>query len=124
MTDATTKEKTLCWSYDEEDYSYSDLGDLIDTHRDDLEVGSIVYVGEAVRPSPLSFVDADDICEMLAERACDCHGEFAEDFPDASKEAKDELDELLRAWCEKHCQITFYSVVNSRPYTITAEDLA
>lgn len=122
MIDAT-KEK-LCWSYDEEDYSYSELGDLIDAHRDDLEVGSIVYIGEAVHPSPTDFVDADDICEMLAERAYDRCGEFAEDFPDASKEAKSELDELLRAWCERHCQVTFYEVVNSRPYTITAEDLA
>jgi hypothetical protein len=113
-----------CWSYDEADYSYPTLGDLIDSHRDDLKAGSIVFVGEPVHPSPTSFVDADDICEMLADRAYDLCGDHAEDFPDVTSEAKAELDALLNAWCEKHCDVTFYEVANSHPYTITAEDLA
>jgi hypothetical protein len=113
-----------CWSVDECEFNYQTLGDLLDCH-DELEAGTVVYVGAPVRNAPSTFIgDADDIIERMGERAYDEHGECAEDFPDdVSKEAKDELTAFLVAWADKHCEARFYGVENIRPYTITAEDL-
>lgn len=113
-----------CWSVDECDFCYSTLGDLLDSN-DELEVGSVVYVGRPARYAPSTYIgDAEDIIERMGERAYDEHGEFADDFPDVSKEAKDELTAFLIAWADKHCEVRFYSVEDVRPYTITAEDLS
>jgi hypothetical protein len=113
-----------CWSTDECDFSYSTLGDLLDCN-DELKAGAVVYVGTTVRQTSSSYIDdADDIIERMGERAYDKHGEFAEDFPDVTKESKDELTAFLVAWADKYCEARFWGVENIRPYTITAEDLA
>jgi hypothetical protein len=111
------------WSRDEEHFSYETLGELLDCN-DDLEVGDTVYTGNGITPDPAEWVDADDVIEQLACRAYDESGEFAEDYPEVSEEAKAELDELLAAWARKHCTPTFYLINNVREYEITAEDLA
>jgi hypothetical protein len=111
------------WSRDEENFSYESLGELLDSH-DDLKVGDVVYVGRGVVPDPGDWTDAEDVLEQLACRAGDECGEFADDYPEASKEAKDELNALLAAWARKHCTPTFYVIKNVRQYEITAEDLA
>jgi hypothetical protein len=119
MADATDE----CWSRDEEQFSYDTLGELLDNH-DDLDVGDTVYTGVAETPDPAEWVDADDIIEQLACRAGDDCGEFADDYPDVSKEAKLELQRLLESWARKHCTPTWYMVKNVREHEITAEDLA
>jgi hypothetical protein len=112
-----------CWSVDECDFCYSTLGDLLDSGE--FEVGSVVYVGTPARYAASTYIDdADDVIERMAERAYDEHGEFAEDFPDVTDEAKAELTAFLAAWADKHCEVSFYGVENIRPYTITAEDLS
>ena len=112
------------WSIDEEGFNYSDLGDLIDNNRDELTVGQKVWFGDAVPPKYKHLCDADDIIEMMGERAYDYVSEHADNFPNVSKEAIDELDLLLLGWQEKHCPITFYIVENIKEYIITDEDLA
>lgn len=57
---------------------------------------------EAVMP------DVDDIIETMGERAYDEAGEVAEEYPDVTAEAKAELEELLRGWCEKYARPTFW----------------
>ena len=111
------------WARDEEHFSYGSLGELLDCN-DDLQVGDTVYTGNGITPNPAEWVDADDVIEQLACRAYDEGGEFAEDYPEVSKEAKAELHELLAAWARKHCTPTFYLIKNVREYEITAEDLA
>lgn len=112
-----------CWSDDGSDFRYGTLDELLDCH-DDIEPGRVVYVGEPDRPDPADFIDADDVIELLACRGSDIGGEWAEDFPDITPEAKKELDELLAAWVTKHCEVRFYQVVNTREYVVTAEDLS
>lgn len=112
-----------CWSGDGEDFNYQTLGDLLDTHGDTLEPGSVVYVGEAHHPSARVLCDADSVIEGIGERAYDIGGEYAEDFPGVSQEARDELQALLEAWLDKHASVTFYEVKNVREYVITANDL-
>lgn len=117
-----TIEKDECWSRDGENYSYQTLGDLLDSH-DDLKPGDTVYVGTPIRPDPTTFIEADDVIATLSDRAYDECGEYAEDFPDVTIEAKAELDALLDEWVHKHCHVTFYSVEDTREYTVTAEDI-
>jgi len=111
------------WSRDEENYSYDSLDELLATH-DDLAEGDTVHFGKGETPDAGSWVDADDIIENLACRAGDDCGEFADDYPDVSKEAKEELQALLEAWARKHCTPTFYMIKDPQPYEITADDIA
>ncbi|WP_349616962.1 hypothetical protein [Azotobacter salinestris] len=113
-----------CWSTNEEDFNSLSLDELIGSNEH-LKVGDTVWKGEAVHPDPTSYIDAGDVIELIGGRAYDDCGEYAEDFPDVSGEAKAELDELLAGWIRKHCSTTsFYKVSNVVEYTLTAEDLA
>lgn len=121
-TEIHTQLLAECWSVDDEFFKYESLGDLIDSN--DIEVGHTVYRGRPAPVEPKDLIDADDIIEMLGERAQDTVGEAAEDYPDVSDEAAAELDDILKAWVTKHCQPRFYRVTDVQPYVITEEDLA
>jgi hypothetical protein len=110
------------WSVDEERFDYLGLDELIDNH-DELEVGHVVYFGDAVHPDSGDLIDADDVIETMGERAYDINGEYSYDYPSVTKDAKDELNKLLTDWITKHCPPTFYTVENVKEYTITEEDL-
>lgn len=109
-----------CYSADGE-YYHSDMCSAIC----DKEAGDVTYIGEAVKPCASEFVpDVDWILEDMSERAYDCIGEAAEDWPDVSQDAKDELEAFLNDWAVRNCQVNFYKVVNEREYVLTAEDVA
>ena len=118
--DATT-EPHIVWSTNEEDFREGSLGELLD-HFDDLEPGSTVYFGNAVYPTTNQLCDADDIIEMIGERAYDFGGEYAEDFPNVSQEATDELQSFIAGWISKHCVPTFYQVEKIQQRVLTADD--
>ena len=69
--------------------------------------GFWIHSGHVV-PLEAVMPDVDDIIETMGERAYDEAGEVAEEFPDVSNEAKTELEELLRGWCEKYARPTFW----------------
>lgn len=110
------------WSADGSEYRFSDLGELIDNY-DELKPGDVVYVGEAVRCDPAWLYDADDLIEALGDRASSEYGEYADDWPDVAREAREEFNTFLLQWINKHCPPTFFGITNERPYTITAEDV-
>lgn len=116
------KEPNIVWSRNGEDFNYDSLADLIENEGDELAVGDVVSFGVAVSPST-DFVRADDVIEMIGERAYDIAGEHADDFPGVTDGAKNELACFLAAWQEKHCAPTFWTVKNVEDYTITAEDI-
>lgn len=124
FVDATPAPKTADqrWSRDGESYNYDSLGELLDCN-DDTQEGDVVHVGTAVVPDPAQWVDADDIIENLSCRADDTCGEFAEDYPEVSKEAKAELQDVLEAWARKHCTPTFYTIEDDSEYIVTADDV-
>jgi len=70
------------------------------------------FVGRGVRPDASTYMpDAKDVLEMAAQQADDTvRGDLAQDFPDVTKEAKQELDNLLAAWAEKHLRATWFLV--------------
>ncbi|MEB2504598.1 hypothetical protein SB394_11815 [Burkholderia sp. BCCIQ04A] len=118
----STPEVRVTWSKDNEYFSCDDLCELLDMH-DELTVGDVVYYGD-VAPIPTKHLcDADDIIDMIGERAYDEVGEAADGYPDIAPEAKAELDALIAGWIEKHAKPTFYSVINVREHTITAADM-
>ncbi|HLO65302.1 MAG TPA: hypothetical protein VK165_20255 [Azonexus sp.] len=111
-----------CWSADGELFLFNSLRDLLDC-KPELQAGDVVHVGEASYPETHQLIDADDVLCQMSDRAWDIAGEFAEDYPNVSKEAEAELDQLLKAWVEKHCPPEFFQVNNAKKYTLTAADL-
>lgn len=121
MTEQQT-EACECWSANDEDFSCLGLDELLN-ENDELKPGDTVYRGEAVRPDPTSYVDANDVIEMLGERAYDDAGDHADGWPCVSKDAEGELNHLLAGWMQKHCPPpSFYRVKNSTPYVLTEAD--
>ncbi|RQT08914.1 hypothetical protein [Burkholderia contaminans] len=112
----------VVWSRNNEDFTYDELDELLDMH-DDIAVGDVVFIGEVTPIQTKHLCDADDVIEMIGERAYDEVGEYADGYPDVMSEARAELDALLAGWIEKHAKPTFYSVVNVRQYVITAADM-
>jgi len=119
----TTNEKTV-WSVNDEEFSYFELGDLLNDHPD-MAVGDIVYKAIAVKPTISKLVDSSDIFEMICERAYEIADEWSEDWSySISKEALGVLDKLLDTWAKEHLpEVDFYSVKDSEPYTLTVNDL-
>jgi hypothetical protein len=113
-------EKEECWSVNNEDFTYSELGELLDCNAE-LKVGDMVYVGDAVRPSVWRLCDANDVIDTIADRAFDIAGEHAEDCAEVSDEAVAELNTLLSTWIAKHCNLNFWEVKNVREVVLTAE---
>lgn len=120
-TSPALAERTV-WSSNNEDFTCDELAELLDMN-DDLAIGDVVFIGEVAPIQTKHLCDADDVIEMIGERAYDEVGEYADDYPDVTPEARAELDALLAGWIEKHAKPTFYSVVNVREHVITAEDM-
>ncbi|QTD91569.1 hypothetical protein J4G50_05180 [Burkholderia anthina] len=118
----TSSKVRTVWSRNNEDFTCDELDELLDQH-DDLAVGDVVFIGD-VAPIPNKHLcDADDVIDMIGERAYDEAGEFADGYPDVTPEAKAELEALLVGWIEKHAKPTFYLVENSREHVITEADM-
>ncbi|HDV6327491.1 TPA: hypothetical protein RJR39_003584 [Burkholderia cenocepacia] len=118
----TSSKVRIVWSRNNEDFTCDELDELLDM-RDDLSVGDLVFVGEVAPVQSKRLCDADDVIDMIGERAYDEVGEYADGYPDVTPEARAELDALLAGWIEKHAKPTFYSVINVREHIITAEDV-
>lgn len=120
-----------CWSVDEEQYNFGSKEEVIDyLWHDSFDstgvflVGQKIFQAEAVHPKASRFVP--DVCWVLEEMgnsAWDECGEWAEDFPDCSKEAQKLLTNYLKRWADKYCKVTFFNVTNVKPYEITQEDV-
>ena len=69
--------------------------------------GFWIHSGHVV-PLEAVMPDVDDIIEMMGERAHDEAGECAEEYPDVTNEARNELEGLIRGWCERYATPTFW----------------
>jgi hypothetical protein len=112
------------WSTNNEDFNYGSLEDLIDSNSSELAVGQTIYVGDGRQPKYSEFCDANDVIELMQNRGYEIGGEYADSFmDDVSAEAKQELNDLLKSWMEKHVTVNFYTVHDVREYVLTEEDL-
>ncbi|MDZ4153264.1 hypothetical protein [Methylicorpusculum sp.] len=112
------------WSTNNEDFNYSSLEELIDSNSGELAVGQRIYVRDGRKPKLSEICDADAVIELMQNRGLDIGGEYADSFmDDVSVEAKQELDDLLKSWMQKHVTINFYTVHDAREYVLTSKDL-
>lgn len=119
----TGNEPREAWSDDGELFKCDSLGELLDM-MDDPQPGAVVYVGDAVEVSPGRLVHADDVIDIMADRAFEIAGDAADEYPAVSDEARAGLNSLLAAWIKEHCPPTFYTVERVKPYTLTEDDLS
>ena len=120
----TTNGARIAWAYDGENFYYDSLQEAMEAYGDigELEVGQIFHFAEVVE-SGTNWVRADDIIEMIGERAYDVGGEHADDFPRVTAAAQLELATFLESWQANHCVPTFWYVRNEKEYALTAGDL-
>lgn len=114
-------DKEIYWSRNDEDFTYETIQDVIDCEGD-LKVGDTIYYGEVERPNPEDFICVDRIIEDIGVQAYDVGGEYAEDYPEVSEEAKTRLDQLLKEWVNSLPAPTFFTIKNTKPYKLTEED--
>lgn len=128
----------IVWSFNGEDYTYDTKQEMIESayfydHVNSKwvgpQVGDKVYSGKIVMAQVRQLVDADDIIEMLNERAYDNFGEYAESWPDLSmndikdKKAVELLNKYLKNWVKKYCPVNFYNIVEVEEHILSEEDI-
>jgi hypothetical protein len=112
----------------DERWSSDSLASYVSDHE--LTVGAVIKRAVISRSSASSFLpDADDVIEHMANAADDENSEFADGFPNETKEQKAELERLLKplqAWADRTFDVSFYAVENDsiESYVVTAEDVA
>jgi hypothetical protein len=112
----------------DERWSSDSLASYVSDHE--LTVGAVIQRAVVSRSSASSFLpDADDVLEHMANAAHDENSEFADNFPDTTKEQEAELERLLKplqAWADRTCDVNFYNVESKsiESYIVTAEDVA
>jgi hypothetical protein len=123
----TTLDK--CYSLNDEDFNFSELGDLIDSHATP-KVGEAYWEADS---KPCRATDGingytvESLLEGMDERIYEDVGEvYNNECSNVTDEAKAELHSLLEAWAAKHINLSRYwkIVGKSRECKFTAEDLA
>ena len=100
------------------------LANMLDD--DVLEVGNTFLTGIKRQPSPTQFImDADEVLENYDLRIYD---NYTGDFPDGNTgsdsvgdEAKAELNNFLKAWAEKHLNVSFWEIDHDEEIAVTQE---
>lgn len=113
-----------CWSFNNEDYNYDSLAELMDSHGYEMSPGHTVWRGIAERPPISSLIDVEGVIENIGERAYEICGEYAEDYPDVSAEHQAKLKALLEAWLAECPAPTFYTVKDAQAYILRPEDFS
>lgn len=125
-----SEEPDLVYSTDGEDFSCSDLGELIETLRNDHDdaelVGRDYYVGVKQQQSASHYFAGNvgrliDAARDLAHQECPEHTEDFAEF--VGPAALKELDDLIKAWADKNVDVTFWTVEHVEKVQLTEEDL-
>lgn len=119
---AAEDEQEECWSADEENFSATSLGQLLD-ENDHLKAGDTVWVGVAQHPKPEQLFNSDWLIENMGEAAYDIAGEHGgEDYPDVTDDQVKELESLVADWIKRTCPPNFWTVKGVRPYVLSVDD--
>lgn len=124
MTDREMADKNFVYSTNGEDFDITEFSDLLD----ELEIGDVYYVGEAV-PLTADVVANLRFVESMLEQLDEWYYDilnwegYDNEFSDVSADAKQELCGFLKAWCEKHVSLNYWTVKNVVQKTLTQEDV-
>lgn len=118
-------ERKIVYSKDGEDFSYDDPHDIFDSMYacGDLIAGATYYEGVGVQRKPSYYFSIDSLTESMSDAAYDDGGEYAEDFPDASKAQWGELEDSINEWLDKNLSVNFWNVVDVVEREVTQEDI-
>ena len=117
-----------CYSLNDEDFNFSEAGDLFDALYGDgeLTAGHVYYEADCHTPTTDNVLDVGSILQEADEKMHDRIGDIYDDeFSKASPDAQAELQALLNAWAEKHVRIDRYWIIDgkSRELRVTEEDV-
>lgn len=109
-----------CYSTNGEDFNYTEIEDAIESAFDDpdLPIGTVVTIdeGDAIPWKAGDFADGFPV-ETLANSAYDEAGEYADGWPNCTKEQESDLAQRIKSavnqWADDHgLQPRFYRVAN------------
>jgi hypothetical protein len=118
-----------CYSLNDEEFNFKEMGDLIDAHEDP-KVGTTYWEADCRPMQPTDGINThtvESLLENMDERLYEDLDEiYDNECSDVSDEAKAELHGLLHSWAIKHIDLSRYwkIVGKSRECKFTAEDLA
>ena len=120
------EKRNKCWSLNGEDF-FDDWFDLIDElEQEKLVVGTEYFEGDKVETQISDYVNVhgiDSMLEQFDDWVYEDVGEIADcDFYNVSKEAKEELRELIQQWAEKNVKLPYWKVQNVVKKIVTQED--
>ena len=116
-----------CWSVNGDEF-IDDWCRLID-ELDDEELGEGTEYFEADKAETkvkdyVKIYTIESLLEQFDDWVYEDVGEVADcDFSNVSKEAKEELQEIIQAWVEKHVNLPYWKVQNVVKKVVTKEDL-
>jgi hypothetical protein len=127
MNEEIKEVKEYCYSSDNESFSYSGLGELIqdlDVESDDELLGCTYWRGDKLELLHADCIDIDSFLEMCDDRASDEIGEIYDPcFTDVTPDEKQELHDKILDWCKKRVNLRFWKVRNTVELKITEEDI-
>jgi hypothetical protein len=115
------------YSADNEDFSYTDVSELLQALADDGELveGKIYYEADTEQVSLVDYLKAERVLESAGEWLFDQVGEAAEDAYHASEAAESEWDAFVSEWAAKHLTGRYWRCVGrSREIKVTPADVA
>lgn len=114
------------YSFDEEQYfgPHDSIEAAMDAAIDHDEDASNVWIGEVVDYQPDVGRAVENLLEWLKDdTACSEHGEWADDWPNVSKEEQAELEKLIGDWLHRVSPADFFTVGKVKQYALrTGQD--
>lgn len=117
-----------CWSVNGEEFfdDWDTLTDILESEG--LAVMGVEYFeADKVGTRISDYVNMRGIVSMLEQfddLVYEDIGEVADcDFYNVSQEAKEELQELIQTWAEKHVNLSYWKLQNVVKKVVTKEDL-
>ena len=125
-----TEKCNKCWSVNGEEF-FDDwcrlIEELQDYEYDEIPIGTEYFEADKVDVKVGDYVNIHGIVSMLEQFddwVYEDVGEIADcNFYNVSKEAKEELQELIQTWAEKHVKLPYWKVQNVVKKVVTQDDL-
>jgi transcriptional regulator with XRE-family HTH domain len=112
------------------EYWVIDWGELLDLLMGKLRskniqdlIGAEYFEGDQVPVNTSEMVDVDPLIDSINENAMDEVGEYAEDYPNLTKDDREELNDLIVSFLDKKHPVRFFNVIEFCNKKITLEDL-
>lgn len=116
-----TPQPETVYSLDGENFRFDDINEALAELEveGDLVDGHMIEAGTPTRHEASEFFRIDDLIDGLRDRAYEEAGEWADDFPDLSKDQRAELESIISNWLDRSIKVTFWTVNGAKPFEIT-----